>query len=1644
MPILDPSLVNPTTGETASNSSDYDAAPTYMVGADAHNYGNNNFAITDPSTWGQVPSNITKFIIGATVSGGTSIYNSGVTVANWLGADADQADTQSVLSNLDDDLGQYYSQHKQAEDLVGFLATSLIPGTAGIKVLNAGQKILGAVEDVGMGANLARATGILPDAASKFAQAAASDIASSGAQISLLNQNVLKSLAAGVGQNFLEGAAFTTAVQATMFKSPILDQQNGWDIAENILTGGLVQGAIGGVFSAAKVLGIVKRGVTAADEVLQPSNFIHELPASATPADRIVQRLQDLSDSKSFTSLDDFSQNYLNQFPNAKDLDAQGLFNRWQQNQATRTTKLNNLLQQDVRDLTGGDADLTEQLTHTLSSIDPLQAQGNVEQLLEVGRLTSPLKTETQILNRAAGKGFLEPLDENAPLAAGNKEIGYVKLFGDDAGAQTNMRPLPEQQSLADRMGSVAATEAKVDSYGFQGSVDFAKQAGDLDKAEARYIWAAKQKIANGQMIHANDIPLLEQAYLQKIPVNVRELDGSNTLVNPADMLSRLQDTKVSLATDLLESGKNTDYISKVINTSRDFLEHTSSADPEQDLLARQTIASKYTQNLIQKGLWSPTKGTYDLDTKPSWAKVAYNTKAYKDADGNVVRGMARITAMQKVAQQTFDNVFAKNVGDEALANRFISIPKRILLKANRYGSGPGFVSFANGTYGSLASFMETIGKATSDLQRLLKENVTTELAGPFYQMLQKPQAAIEFSKINAEISSTTEKYVMVHPDDGSSPYLLSRAYKRYQDAIAAGKTPEAPQIQAGARVQIPITNSETADAIAAHIKTNGDRLTAFKEIRAAQGLEDSKDTETFYPIKPNPRDYPHFAFVVDPTITGSGHIKMIHAQSADDLGKLIEKVPSPYRVITKQQSEEFHKTIDDYQYDRTLHENYIDSEIQSKGINSEFFPKTDPAKIVKDLSDWHMRNADVLARELVNMKYQTEFSELRRLGEQFDVQNASKYGGSYRFAEDNTKNPYIGYVKTALNISRASESPLWQGLNDKLDKTVSTIWNTVGSLFQSAKSPEDLDAVNSALQSYGLKTAYQDAATQLLVNKSPNAGVLRTFVSRANAMLANLTLRLDPMNSLNYAIGHQVLNGTEFTSLLRAIRNANPDVAGDLAKLSQVELPQVKDFITSPGKLISGALRNFVDEVGQKAPDGKILTDWYRENGWIKDGPKQFRDMLSDLTVDGSENQNVLKGKLNSAFAKAKELSEKGATLSGSKLSEQFQGFIAADVMRQITDIARNAGVIGADEQRAYINTFVNRVRGNLLASQRPLMFQGPIGQAIGLFQTYQFNILQQLLRHVAEGSSKDVATMLGLQGTIYGMQSLPAFNFINQHIVGTASGNPMHRDLYDATYGVLGKTAGDFLMYGLPSNLLRANFYSRGDLNPRNMTVIPTSLGDVPIVNSYGRFFANLKDTATKIAQGGNVWQTVLGGLEHNAVSRPLAGLAQALQAATTNGYAYSTSAKGNILGANDLFSISTLARLAGAKPLDEAMVQDRLHMISAYQAADMAKQEQLGESVKTTLRAGDHPSQDQLNKFMSEYAAAGGNQRNFSKWMFKQMVTANTSQANRLATNLNSQYSQGLQRMMGGGYALDGTRIDPVSGLSYNQENPSIGGQ
>jgi hypothetical protein len=319
-------------------------------------------------------------------------------------------------------------------------------------------------------------------------------------------------------------------------------------------------------------------------------------------------------------------------------------------------------------------------------------------------------------------------------------------------------------------------------------------------------------------------------------------------------------------------------------------------------------------------------------------------------------------------------------------------------------------------------------------------------------------------------------------------------------------------------------------------------------------------------------------------------------------------------------------------------------------------------------------------------------------------------------------------------------------------------------------------------------------------------------------------------------------------------------------------------------------------------------------------------------------------------------------------------------------------------------------------------MLFQGPIGQAVGLFQTYQFNLMQQLFRYVGEGGNKSAAMLLGLQGTVYGMNGLPGFNAINTHIVGNASGNITHADIISKTYDLAGKEAGNWLLYGTASNALihpdaKVNLYSRGDINPRQLTIVPTNPADVAIVGATTKLFTSLKTMASRMAAGGDTYSTFLQGLEHAGISRPLSGLAQVAQGlGNPQGMAYSTTSKGTIIGANDLFSLTSMARIAGGRPLDEAIANDAVFRLRAYSASQHEQINTLGAAIKSKIQSGTM-DQDSLFGFQSEYMQRGGKQDGFNKFMMRQMSSATVSAANKLADDLKNPISQNMQSMTGG---------------------------
>lgn len=1627
-----------------------DLMPAYQYAADNHSIGGGGFALTEPSTWSSLPGKIGDVITlcapAAVISGAYSFYNTGVAAANWFGANEKEVNIGAAIASLDSNMGAYYQENKEAVDLVGFIASSFIPGTLGIKALNAGQRALRAAETTGLlGANMSRATGLLIPAVDIHRSVAAAELAQTSATFSSMSASTLKAIGAGYAQAALESAAFETAVAATLYKSPVLENADGWDMAKNVMIGTGVGGIIGGAFAQAATSGIVKRGalsVNPAEKLITAGEDI--AGAGLTSSQRMMayqkhkEALPQVPTAGEFLSgkyatgvsiPEEFAgtQKLIAELPEKEQAAAAaGFETKFNRLRSDVEMKLDNNLRKATNAITEGtDNELGNAIADIVIKTNSIQGAQNFEFLDQLGRVGQKLKAEKQIARD--DKNLLDLAAEGKTPISANYQVGFIKLYGEGAGNVT-FGETPRVLSLADTAKNTEELLKTVKKYGFKDGKEWSALSPDVThgEVEARYIAIeqGKLKLENGMTIGQHDIPMLEHARTlwqrgatgdtpPSINLSLGKGNGTWEITTAEELGTHLQLAKDEVIESLQggvipATARQADEVAKIANVKQSYVEGMRNNDPSLNLFARQDAREQYVQDLKKAGIWTQAKeDTFGLT--PQTVKASYKIEDIKGLDGNVLRGLSYVTAKGKMHQDLVNNIVEDIL--PGVNAQLYHPSQEVLMGANRAGAGPGFLSSANGNPGSLASWSEWGGSVTQRATKTLQEQTQDKIASATLKLAQNQTAALEFEVVNKEISAARELYG-IDTDGVARPLKVLD----YNAAVAKGEAAKEPVLAEGTKLEIRFSSDEAAEMWKLRTELTGGRTEARTKLNNVQGHTDNKDPRAMRPLRQDPKDFPFFAIVVDESVTGVGHKSMLYAASAKDLEEMIEKVPKQFTVLRKDQTADFFKARGEYDFERTLHENYIDSSLKQAGVSNAFLPRTDPQKIVQSILADHAISDRMFVRDVITAKFQKEFNFLKEQGEQYSGIESSRYTGSARSIEAATNNPYAGYTKTALNVNRLSEHPIWSAANNFAENVVSRAVSGVEKLWNSSKSVQDLEGINAALEKAGVKSAYYDAATNALANSSLPKGELMKFVRNSNSILSSLTIRMDPLNAINNAVGANVLLGSELPALLRMAGQGNKELVGKLAELTSIELPGMATPIRTAGKMLRTAIANSFnpDAVGIT---GKTLHQMYTAAGFDARIMTQFNSILEDASLQGVTSVGGMNVSLRNMYAKAKELGDFGEKWSGNKLAEAKNRFFAADVARQMSDPLLAAGKMGDAEQLAFINTFVNRTQGNIIASQRPIIFQGPIGQAIGLFQSYQFNMLQQVFRHASEGRGKDVAMLMGLQGTIYGLNGLPAFNAINTHILGTASGNPQHTDAYSATYGILGKQAGDLLLYGLPSNMLQANLYTRGDINPRQVTVVPTNPADVPLVGAYIKTLSNIKDMAGKITGGADIWQTILQGVEHNGISRPLAGLAQTAQAITNGGEAYSTTTKGSVSYKNDLLSWATAARLVGGKPLDEGIVNDAAFRFTAYQAADHARLNTLGEALRTTVIAGNEPTAAEIETFTQKYTAAGGSIQNFNRYMLKQMKDANTSQANKIAAHLKNPGAKNFQEIMGG---------------------------
>ena len=1667
---------------------------------------------------------LTRIAQGATYGLGSALASGLISIKNTVAdyGGGQQTDVEDAVRRFGGNaMGDYYAENKSAIDTVGFIGTSFIPGTLGIKGLNLlrGGNALG---------NFGKMLALPATRKDAYLKAALQELGQNGGVVKGILSSAArrKQLVWETADQAMMAGAYEIATVATMHDSPFLTDDSVSDMAWNSGVGVLMGAAIGGPLGAMAARGILKsaesvvqKGLRAVD-VVTDSKQLGLLKGTETLL--LAESIVSLPDATGKTVI-----KFKNSFGKAEDLDL-GTESLFAKSKADSTKTGMNALAIRFNELAGGDAttgqsffnalqgrlqllresgasaeeqvqvmhgflnsvsnvspvDLKRAVTDTkkfytvvnppklapedrnvfnMFSRDITRATGKqayrladdvtFDQLTRVNRSDFPSELQTkQIFNQSPNVDMMVMQDGTYRFNPKSKKVLQVN---EDT---TKLTKLLDLESMAISrestlgFGDVSRKAQIAVNQISDGNMVFKQEASrQLDLLanpmhnSARFAWASK--LTAGQfakltdkVIDMNDLPMLDRfieltnsnqiSAVQATEYGFRDgkavrdhLDFFNGFAKLGEE-RRLELLKTQLAA-ITDHAKvpDTKALSISLNTDQAWVESAIThgfASPE-------VAAYKGTIHNTERALTPRTvEVTWDFGAPIKAGKMTPEELYSMNMGPNhLVTGMLARQTQLDVARKINEAAATAVLGADdsliPLANSFVGKGEKLVRSASADGSGATVFGAANAGFGERAKlFVQELGKNVSLITQRTRDAVVEALSPSVNAIKANKQASAELGILTSALRHSTLRYIV---DPTTPNRLISTEVARAAKAVGGDVDRAIELLAAKAERYSPpsftIKNADVARFIAQSTAINAARQQKFLVLHNAMGLaKNAPEHAIVYAPPINTVEYPYHAFVkTRPAVGVATETGMITARTDEQLKAIAAELSDRFDIHYKADTDAYYKAKGEYEYSNTLHEARINSELNRSGKLADFAPETNAEAVLTDWLAFHAKQEERLVRNAVEVKNREFFSELGHLSNVYRREVESQTKGIGAKLRSKISDPFGDHIKTALNISKQHEFPLLDSLNEFIDKLGIAAGNAANKAFHDAHNKTiGWEEANLVAHRYGLGSPYTNDNMYMIVNERMPKNLVREFFQKASTTLAATTLRLDFINPLINIISTPIMLGTEMASIKRMLAS-DPEALGKLGELMNIAVPGKPGVtIASNTKLIANSVNNWF------SADKQLLIDRYKSIGTIKEITQLHHQMLDDLSFNSALHHSQIMDKLNKAV-------EIGSKYTGNAFAEDFTRFISSDVMRQMSDPLVKTGKLTIQEQNAYISTFVNRVQGNYVTSQRPVMFQGTTGAAISLFQTYAFNVLQQLYRHVQAGDKKTLLTYASLQSSLFGLNGLPFFDAVNTHIIGSAlANNPDHKDVYSLLPS-FNKELGDWMLYGtasafpLFSDKMPA-LYTRGDINPRHVTIVPILPQDVPVVSAGLKLYDTVMGMGKNIVAGADISNTLLSALEHQGLSRPLAGMAQVFAGRST------TSKGALISGANEFEATSMLAsmqdrminfggaaRLAGAKPMAESVALNALYREKKYEVMDKVRIERLGEVVKSKLYDNQMPSDEEYNDFMLRYARSGGRIETFNQAYVNWTKDANESIITQMAKKNNNSFSVKLMEIMGG---------------------------
>lgn len=733
-------------------------------------------------------------------------------------------------------------------------------------------------------------------------------------------------------------------------------------------------------------------------------------------------------------------------------------------------------------------------------------------------------------------------------------------------------------------------------------------------------------------------------------------------------------------------------------------------------------------------------------------------------------------------------------------------------------------------------------------------------------------------------------------------------------------------------------------------------------------------DVDYFAPQDVRKKPYFAIVYMVDGRKAG------ISAGSADALTEKINLVKTKFqgidKILTKEDIRQNKKLLDEFDSADFFANADFDTALRREGVMADLVPDTGTEIFENQLTHYGKASRRLLRNGVIAL-YQKDIEALKFAASKYSSAEKSIFGSEIALQEK-LGNPFDDTIKTALNISSIHEFELLNRLNHTVDYAMTNAKDVLTKLTSSlreGKNEKIQEGLNELAAKHGINFNYEKPLEAIGMFDSVPRNVANDFVTKSNGLLATFSLTWDALYPIVNLLTGPMLYAPAMKNLMRNLR-AGALESGE--SLGSVTIPGSNMQLPTVMKMLHNTTKRLFDE------DYQTVLKQYADDGLIGvDTLEYTRNMRDTLDVLANHKSNSFIRNFKNNFNKATEFAAKWTVVGPNNLLKLY----TADAVYQV---GKAAG-LKPSEIKTLAQSMISRVNGNYIPSQRPVIFQGPVGHAIGLFQTFTFAVMQNLFKYVEEGDKAALAAFVGLQTLTFGAQSNPVFKAINGHIGARDS---KHKDLYTQAYNL--GPLGDFVLYGAPSDFFDISLYTRGDLTPRNPTIIPTNFESIPIVSAGMKVWRGMANLVNNVGTQGKINAPIVAeALAVSSLNRPLAGL-------MTTFLDRSFTGSGDTI-TNNVDALTAWTRVLGGRPFDEAKTLDFYYRRLAYKAQDNLKMQKLGQSIKSKIASGEAVTDEDMNNFVSKYVSNGGNAKNFRKYWIQQLGKANSDLSARLYKDL-----------------------------------------